>query len=64
MFNYIKNYVSAKMNEVKGQGMVEYALLLGLIAVVVVVVLVAFGPVIAAEFTKIQKAIAPGSVTS
>jgi len=54
MFNYIKNYVSAKMNEVKGQGMVEYALLLGLIAIVVVVVLVTLGPIIAAKFKSIQ----------
>jgi len=37
----------------KGQGMVEYALLIGLIAVVVIAVLVLLGPQIARMFQKI-----------
>jgi len=37
-----------------GQGMVEYGLIIALIAVVVVVALVALGPKIKAIFTKIN----------
>jgi pilus assembly protein Flp/PilA len=51
------NYVSAKVREEKGQGMVEYALLVGLIAVVVIAVLVLLGPAIAAKFTEIINAL-------
>lgn len=54
MLNYFINYVSLKLKEEKGQGMVEYSLLIGLIAVVVIVALVALGPVIADKFTEIQ----------
>lgn len=51
------NYVSSKVREEKGQGMVEYALLVGLIAVVVIAVLVLLGPAIAAKFTEIINAL-------
>lgn len=54
MIRYCMNYVSLKLKEEKGQGMVEYALLVALIAVVVIVALVALGPVIADKFTEIQ----------
>ena len=57
MINNIKNYVVAKMNEEKGQGMVEYALLVGLIAVVVIAALVLLGPAIALKFTDIKNAL-------
>jgi len=50
--NFI-NYVSSKVREEEGQGMVEYALLVGLIAVVVIGVLVLLGPAIAAKFQTI-----------
>lgn len=52
LMNFI-NYVSSKVREEKGQGMVEYALLVGLIAVVVIGVLVLLGPAIAAKFQTI-----------
>lgn len=37
----------------KGQGMVEYALLVALIAIVVMAVLVLLGPAIAAKFQQV-----------
>lgn len=37
----------------EGQGLVEYALLIGLIAIVVIVVLVNLGPAIALQFQAI-----------
>lgn len=45
--------------DVKGQGMVEYALLVGLIAIVVIVALVALGPQIRAAFEAIVTALTP-----
>ena len=57
MVNNFKNYVLAKLNEEKGQGMVEYALLVGLIAIVVIAALVLLGPAIAAKFTAIKDAL-------
>jgi pilus assembly protein Flp/PilA len=38
----------------KGQGLVEYALILVLVAVVVIAVLTLLGPIIANVFTKIN----------
>ena len=57
MISNLKNYVVAKMNEEKGQGMVEYALLVGLIAIVVIAALVLLGPAIAQKFTDIESAL-------
>jgi len=57
MLNNFTNYVVAKLNEEKGQGMVEYALLVGLIAIVVIAALVLLGPAIAQKFTDIQNAL-------
>jgi pilus assembly protein Flp/PilA len=56
LMNFI-NYVSSKVREEEGQGMVEYALLVGLIAVVVIGVLVLLGPAIAAKFQSIIDAL-------
>jgi pilus assembly protein Flp/PilA len=56
LMNFI-NYVSSKVKEEEGQGMVEYALLVGLIAVVVIGVLVLLGPAIAAKFQDIIDAL-------
>lgn len=53
MLKKIKNQMLSVFKEEKGQGMVEYALLVGLIAVVVIAVLVLLGPAIAAKFTQI-----------
>lgn len=57
MINNFVNYLVLKMKEEKGQGMVEYALLVGLIAVVVIAVLVLLGPAIAAKFQEIINAL-------
>ena len=57
MLNNLKTYVVAKMKDEKGQGMVEYALLVGLIAIVVIAALVLLGPAIAQKFTDIKNAL-------
>ena len=56
MLMYFMNFIDIilfKVREEEGQGMVEYALLVGLIAVVVIGVLVLLGPAIAAKFQSI-----------
>lgn len=53
MLNNFRNYVLSILRNEKGQGMVEYALLVGLIAVVAIVALLALGPKIAQKFTDI-----------
>lgn len=57
MLNNLMNITGTYLNNKKGQGMVEYALLLGLIAIVVIAVLVLLGPQIAALFTRIMNAL-------
>jgi pilus assembly protein Flp/PilA len=47
------NFLSNILNNKKGQGMVEYALLIGLIAIVVIAVLILLGDEIAAIFQNI-----------
>ena len=49
------------MMEEKGQGLVEYALIIGLIAVAVVVVLGLLGTGIGAQFTAITNALSGAS---
>lgn len=49
IFNYFTNLLSRK----DGQGMVEYILLVGLIALAVVAVLLLLGPAIAAKFQEV-----------
>jgi pilus assembly protein Flp/PilA len=53
MLIYFKNVMVSKFKEEKGQGMVEYALLVGLIAVVVIAALVLLGPAIKVKFDAI-----------
>ena len=57
MLERIKGYVSSKLKEEKGQGMVEYALIIGLVAIVVIAVLVLLGPAISAKFQDIINAL-------
>ncbi|WP_319001923.1 Flp family type IVb pilin [Clostridium algoriphilum] len=60
MLMYFMNFIDIilfKVREEEGQGMVEYALLVGLIAVVVIGVLVLLGPAIAAKFQSIIDAL-------
>ncbi|NSW89703.1 MAG: Flp family type IVb pilin [Firmicutes bacterium] len=57
MLRKLKNNILLISKDEKGQGMVEYALLVGLIAVVVIAVLVVLGPAIAAKFQEIINAL-------
>ncbi|MFD3157178.1 Flp family type IVb pilin [Haloimpatiens sp. FM7330] len=57
MLSNFKNYALSILKRKQGQGMVEYALLIGLIAVVVIAVLVLLGPAIAAKFQEIINAL-------
>jgi len=50
-------YILPKLSNKKGQGMVEYALLIGLVAIVVIGVLVFLGPAIGAKFQEIIDAL-------
>jgi pilus assembly protein Flp/PilA len=57
MVGNLKNYFPRITSNKKGQGMVEYVLLVGLIAIVVIAVLVLLGPAIAAKFQDIINAL-------
>ena len=57
MLTIIYNYLLGFIKEEEGQGMVEYALLIGLVAIAVIVVLTALGPAIAAKFQDIINAL-------
>ena len=57
MLKNIINYLLVTLKNEKGQGMVEYALLVGLIAVVVIAALVVLGPAIGQKFTDITTAL-------
>lgn len=57
MLSIFKNYVKSKFREEKGQGMVEYSLLVGLIAIVVIAALVLLGPAIKDKFDQIVNAL-------
>lgn len=57
MFDYLMAYLSVYVGNKKGQGMVEYALIIGLVAIVVIAVLVLLGPQINVLFTKIINAL-------
>jgi len=53
----MKKFVSWLKNEESGQGMVEYGLIIALIAVGVIAALVILGPKVAAIFTGISSSI-------
>lgn len=53
MLMMMYNYLMLFKKDEEGQGMVEYALLIGLIAIAVIAVLVVLGPAIAAKFQEI-----------
>lgn len=57
MINKLKKLITTRIRNEKGQGMVEYALIIGLVAVVVIAVLVLLGPAISAKFTQIVNAL-------
>lgn len=54
MMMYLMQAWQKIARDVKGQGMVEYALLVGLIAIVVIVALVILGPTIRNMFLNIS----------
>lgn len=56
LLQFLKNMLTPVNNE-RGQGMVEYALLVALIAVVVIGVLIFLGPAVAAKFQEIIDAL-------
>ncbi len=64
MLSMLKVFFSQKLKEQKGQGMVEYALIIGLVAIVVIAVLVLLGPAIAAKFQEIVKALSPAAASA
>lgn len=53
MLMMMYSYFAGLQKNEEGQGMVEYALLIGLIAIVVIIVLLNLGPAIAAKFQEI-----------
>ncbi len=53
MMHMLKVYAKSFIKKEEGQGMVEYALIIALIAIVVIGALVILGPQISALFTKI-----------
>lgn len=53
-FSAAQRLRAAFKNDEAGQGMIEYALLVALIAIVVVAALVLLGPTVAQQFTNIQ----------
>jgi pilus assembly protein Flp/PilA len=48
----------------KGQGLVEYALIIVLVAIVVIAVLLTFGPAISQVYCRVANALQPGSCIS
>ena len=58
LYNYWYN-IKARINNEDGQGMVEYALIIGLVSIVLIVGLNALEFDIAAVFTKIGDAMNP-----
>jgi len=46
-------YISGKLTNEKGQGMVEYALIIGLVSIAVIAVLVLLGPEIRDLFQRV-----------
>jgi len=61
MLKKFKGYALTKISNEKGQGMVEYALIIGLVAIVVIAVLVLLGPAISQTFQKIIDKLSPAS---
>jgi pilus assembly protein Flp/PilA len=57
MLSLFRNHLPLIFGKKKGQGMVEYALIIGLVAIVVIAVLVLLGPAISAKFQEIIDAL-------
>lgn len=57
MLNKLRKNILGILRNEKGQGMVEYALIIGLVAIVVIAVLVLLGPAISTKFQAIVDAL-------
>lgn len=57
MINYLKNRMLLVFKDEKGQGMVEYALIIGFVAIAVIVVLGFLGTSISDKFQEIINAL-------
>ena len=57
MLNLIANYLKAKLTKKEGQGMVEYGLIIAVIAVVVLVALTPAGTAVSSVFTSVVNTI-------
>jgi len=57
MIQIFKGYIVSKLKEEKGQGMVEYALIIGLVAIMVIGTLGLLGPAISDKFQAIADAL-------
>lgn len=53
MFNYFRTVLSMKLGNKEGQGMIEYVLLVALIAIVVIAGLTYLGPIIRDRFNSV-----------
>jgi len=53
MINYFKTYLSYYLGNEEGQGMVEYVLIIGLVALFLIATIALFGDAIVAKFTEI-----------
>ena len=53
MLNYFKTYLSYYLGNEEGQGMVEYVLIIGFVALVLIGVVTIFGTTIQAKFTEL-----------
>ncbi|MEA1973932.1 MAG: Flp family type IVb pilin [Bacillota bacterium] len=57
MLNYFKTYLSYYLGNEEGQGMVEYVLIIGFVALVLIGVVTVFGTTIQAKFQELINAI-------
>ena len=55
----LKKLLKGQQDEEEGQGLVEYALILFLVAIVVIAVLIILGPQIGSVFSAINTALQP-----
>ena len=57
MLMMMYSYLMGLVKEEEGQGMVEYALIIGLVVIIVIAVLALLGPAIANQFQQIVDAL-------
>lgn len=57
MLNELRRIIIRVLKNEKGQGMVEYALIIGLVAIVVIATLILLGPAIGQKFTDITNSL-------